>query len=123
MLYDLFICHASEDKDDFVRPLAENLRANHLDVWYDEFSLIPGRSIRQAIDLGLAKSRFGIVVLSTNFFNKEWPQWELDGLVQDKMIRRQKLYFRFGMALLKRGFSCNFSSIGRYKSHLLQEMM
>ena len=104
MLYDLFICHASEDKDDFVRPLAENLRANHLDVWYDEFSLIPGRSIRQAIDLGLAKSRFGIVVLSTNFFNKEWPQWELDGLVQRQNDSKTKIIFRFGMALLKKIF-------------------
>lgn len=82
MLYDVFICHASEDKDEFVRPLAERLRQCHIEVWYDEFSLKVGDSIRRAIDLGLSKSRFGIVILSRNFFAKEWPQWELDGLVQ-----------------------------------------
>lgn len=81
MLHDVFICHASEDKDDFVRPLAERLRAFHLDVWYDEFTLTIGASLREAIDRGLAHSRFGIVVLSANFFRKSWPQRELNGLV------------------------------------------
>ena len=63
-LYDVFICHASEDKDDFVRPLAEALRSHRLEVWYDEFALDVGDSLREAIDRGLATSRYGIVVLS-----------------------------------------------------------
>src|SRR5271157_2431745 len=58
-LHDVFICHASEDKDDFVRPLAEALRARHVDVWFDEFVLTIGDSLREAIDRGLAASRFG----------------------------------------------------------------
>jgi hypothetical protein len=37
MLYDAFICHASEDKATFVRPLAEALSARRLAIWYDEF--------------------------------------------------------------------------------------
>ncbi len=81
MLHDVFICHASEVKDDFVRPLAEALRAHHLDVWYDEFALNIGDSLREAIDRGLVDSRFGIVVLSQHFFQKRWPQRELNGLV------------------------------------------
>ena len=31
--------------------------------------------------MGIARSRFGIVVLSHAFFDKSWPQYELDGLV------------------------------------------
>lgn len=81
MLYDVFICHASEDKT-FVRPLAKKLKGNHIEVWYDEFSLKIGDSLRRSIDYGITKSRYGIVVLSNNFFNKKWSQWELDGLVQ-----------------------------------------
>ncbi len=79
--WDAFICHASEDKDDFVRPLAEGLRQNGLEVWYDEFTLKVGDSLRRAIDRGLQHSRYGVVVLSPAFFAKEWPQKELDGLV------------------------------------------
>lgn len=42
MLYDVFISHASEDKDSFVRLLAEKLKEKHIEVWYDEFTLKPG---------------------------------------------------------------------------------
>lgn len=82
MLYDAFISHASEDKQDFVRGLAEALRDNNVAVWYDEFTLKVGNSLRRSIDHGLSKSRFGIVVLSKAFIGKQWPEWELDGLVQ-----------------------------------------
>lgn len=83
--WDAFICHASEDKDDFVRPLAENLRNKGLRVWYDEFTLQVGDSLRREIDRGLQNSRYGVVVLSPAFFAKRWPQWELDGLVTKEM--------------------------------------
>ncbi len=79
--YDAFISHASEDKDEIVRPLAHALRELDLDVWYDEFELRIGDSLRRKIDKGIANSRFGVVVLSTNFFEKGWPNYELDGLV------------------------------------------
>ncbi len=85
MQHDVFICHASEDKDALVRPLATALEAEHIDVWYDEFSLRVGDSIRQSIDRGLAGARFGVVVLSPSFFGKRWTQWELNGLVSRTM--------------------------------------
>ena len=79
--YDVFISHASEDKDEVVRPLAFALQDCGLKVWYDEFELKIGHSLRRKIDEGLAKSRFGIVVLSKSFLNKGWTNYELDGLV------------------------------------------
>lgn len=79
--YDVFISHASDDKDAVVRPLAVALRGGGLSVWYDEFELRIGDSLRRKIDLGLAKSRFGVVVLSPSFMSKGWTNYELDGLV------------------------------------------
>jgi len=81
MEWDVFISHASEDKEDFARPLAERLRSHGLRVWFDEFTLTVGDSLRRSIDRGLSRSRYGIVVISPNFLQKEWPQKELDGLV------------------------------------------
>lgn len=75
----LFISHASEDKADFVRPLAEALRQDY-EVWYDEYELTVGDSLRQKIDEGLGSCDFGVVVLSKAFFQKQWTQAELDGL-------------------------------------------
>jgi hypothetical protein len=89
--YDLFICHASEDKESFVRPLADALKGENVEVWYDEFSLKLGDSIRRSLDKGLKQSRFGLVVLSKAFFEKKWPQYELDGLAEREMCGRDKI--------------------------------
>ncbi|MDQ3695353.1 MAG: toll/interleukin-1 receptor domain-containing protein [Chloroflexota bacterium] len=89
--YDVFICHASEDKDDLVRPLAHALVAEDLSVWYDEFELKIGNSLRRKIDTGLASSRFGIIVLSEHFFNKDWPNHELDGIVARSVPGKQDI--------------------------------
>jgi len=83
--FDVFISHASEDKDDFVRPLANELLNRGIRVWYDESTLKWGDSLRRKIDQGLARSRYGIVILSSAFFVKNWPQYELDGLVAREM--------------------------------------
>jgi len=78
--WDVFISHAHEDKNEIARPLAEALKARGLRVWYDEFSLTVGDSLRKKIDRGLANSRFGVVILSKHFFDKHWPEQELNGL-------------------------------------------
>ena len=83
--YDLFISHASEDKDDFVRLLAEVLKSLDVRVWYDEFTLELGDSLRESIDRGLVNSKYGAVVLSPYFFAKNWPQYELNGMVAREM--------------------------------------
>ena len=81
IVHDVFISHASEDKDTVVRPLANALKSAGLRVWYDEFELNIGDSLRRKIDRGLASSRFGVVVLSKAFFDKGWTNYELDGIV------------------------------------------
>jgi len=78
---DVFISHATEDKVKVARPLAEALIAQGLDVWYDEFSLNLGDSLQESIDRGIAESRFGIVILSKSFFEKDWPKKELNGFI------------------------------------------
>jgi hypothetical protein len=79
--YDLFLSHASEDKEAIARPLYGALKSAGVSVWFDEAVLEMGDSLRQKIDDGLARCRYGVVVLSPSFFSKRWPQKELDGLV------------------------------------------
>ena len=78
--YDAFICHASNDKKKVVRPIAKALEKMGYYIWYDEFELRVGDSLRQSIDRGLVNSKFGIVILSRAFFAKKWTQYELNGL-------------------------------------------
>jgi len=79
--WDVFISHASEDKELFVRPFAMLLQKIGVLVWYDEFELNIGDSLSRSIDKGLAKSKFGVVVISPNFIKKKWTEYELRGLV------------------------------------------
>ncbi len=85
--FDVFISHASEDKAAFVAPLAIALRKYGLKVWYDDFELRVGDSLRNSIETGLARSRYGVVVFSPKFLSKKkpWPKAELNALFSREM--------------------------------------
>lgn len=89
---DVFISHASEDKESVARPLTEELVRSGFSVWFDEYEILIGDSLRQKIDEGLANSKYGIVILSKNFISrtKTWPARELDGLTakEDADVRK-----------------------------------
>jgi len=78
--WDVFVSRASEDKEAIARPLVQALQKVGLKVWFDESALTVGDGLRQSIDCGLSRSRFGVVVLSPRFFAKHWTRQELDGL-------------------------------------------
>jgi hypothetical protein len=90
-IYDVFISHASEDKEELVRSLASSLINQGLTVWYDEMTLRIGDSLRQKIDIGLTNSRVGLVVLSPSFIKKGWTNYELDGIVTRTVSGEQVL--------------------------------
>lgn len=89
--WDVFVSHASEDKDAVARPLAAALRALGVSVWLDEVEMKIGDSLRRKIDQGIRSSRFGLVILSEQFFAKGWTQYELDGLVTRTVSGEQNL--------------------------------
>jgi hypothetical protein len=89
--HDVFISHASEDKDRFVRPLAEALNAREVTVWYDEWELRVGESLVDRINEGLSRSEFGVVVLSPAFFTKNWSRAELQAFASLEMQQSRNL--------------------------------
>lgn len=91
--YDVFISHASEDKEEFVDELVSELRALGVNVWYDTSEVKWGHSIRERIDDGLKKSLYGIVILSPDYIaeRKYWTKVELDGLFQKDSVQSNRL--------------------------------
>jgi hypothetical protein len=87
--FDVFISHATEDKADFVEPLAKELRRLGLAVWFDKFTLKVGDSLRDSIETGLSRSRYGVVIFSKQFLSKNWPKAELNGLFSREMEGRK----------------------------------
>jgi hypothetical protein len=88
---DVFISHASQDKEAIARPLAAQLRLDGFTVWFDEFELALGDSLHTKIGHGLSHSRVGVVILSPDFFAKQWSQWELRGLTARQIAGEQNV--------------------------------
>ena len=87
-----FISHDSRDKDMVARPIATRLRQLGHDVWYDEFSLKPGDSLRESIETGLKQCRKCIVVLTPNFLSKGgWAKREYDSAYTRELIENQRV--------------------------------
>lgn len=75
---DIFICHASEDKDEVVIHLVKALDNAGITYWYDQAEIKWGDSITQKVNDGLKISRYVVVILSEAFISKNWPQRELN---------------------------------------------
>jgi formylglycine-generating enzyme required for sulfatase activity len=81
--WDVFISYSSKDKE-FANNLANLLQEMGLEVWYDDFIIEPMDSITNKINEGLAKSKYGIVILSQDFLKGGWPEAELNTLFRKR---------------------------------------
>ena len=87
-----FISHDSKDKDDLVRELALELSKLMCPVWYDEYSLKVGASLRESIEKGLKETKNCIVVLSPNFLSNEgWGKTEFDSVFTREIIEKKNV--------------------------------
>ncbi len=88
----VFISHDSRDKDTLVRELAHEMTIQRCPVWYDEFSLNVGDSLRQCIENGLKEAEKCIVVLSPNFFaNNGWSKAEFDSIYIREISKKKNV--------------------------------
>jgi len=87
-----FISHDSRDKDSIARPLASTLSMNLCRVWYDEYSLRIGDSLRESIEDGLKKCKKCVLILTPNFLgNNRWTRKEYDAIFTREIIEEQRL--------------------------------
>ncbi len=85
-----FVSHDSRDKDDIVRPLVLKLQSMMLPVWYDEYSLTVGSSLRNSIESGLKTCSKCILVLTPNFLAKGgWAKREYDTVFTRELVEDQ----------------------------------
>lgn len=89
--YDVFVSHANDNKQAFVDSLSAELNRLGIKVWYDSSVLDWGDDWKAKIEEGLTKSRFGIVVLSPQFIDREWTTKELQRLLNRQNERHEKV--------------------------------
>lgn len=87
-----FISHDSRDKDGLVRELALEMASLHCPVWYDEYTLKVGDSLRENIERGLKETRKCVVVLSPNFLSNEgWGKAEFDSIFTREILEKTNI--------------------------------
>ncbi len=89
--YDVFLSHADKDKDDLVEELYNSLIRLGIKIFYDKESLEWGDDWKQRILDGTGKSEFAIIVISRNFFGREWTEKELNEFLNRQNNEGQKL--------------------------------
>lgn len=89
--FDVFISHANADKSDYVDELYLTLRKLGINIFYDSEVLSWGDNWKQVILNGTEKSEFAIIVISENFFGREWTERELDEFLKRQNVNGQKI--------------------------------
>lgn len=75
--YDVFISHANQDKEELVDELYDSLNKLGIKIFYDKNCLEWGDNWKSKILNGVNASEFAIIVISQNFFGREWTEKEL----------------------------------------------
>lgn len=90
-MYDVFISHASKDKLDYVDNLKNSLDKLRINVFYDKDTIEWGDMWKDKILEGVAKAEFAIIVISENFFGREWTELELNEFLHRQNSNGQKI--------------------------------
>jgi RNA-directed DNA polymerase len=89
--FDVFLCHASEDKEKVVRPIYDELDKLGVKAFLDEAHIEWGSSITEKINKALGQAKFVLAVLSENSVDKVWPQKEINAALARELVGKQKI--------------------------------
>lgn len=84
-MYDIFICHASENKKEVALPLYHALTERKINTFIDCFGIDWGDSLVAKINTALQKSKFVIAIISEESINKSWPMKELNAVLSSEI--------------------------------------
>ena len=89
--FDVFISHANSDKIAIVDEMNESLEKLGIRIFYDKKTLEWGDHWKSRILEGTQKAEFAIIVISENFFDREWTEKELNEFLNRQNSNGQKL--------------------------------
>lgn len=89
--YDVFISHANKDKENLIEELYQSLLKLGISIFYDKKSLEWGDNWKERILNGTKIAEFAIIVISENFFDREWTERELSEFLNRQNRNGQKL--------------------------------
>lgn len=125
--YDLFLSHANKDKIAYVDALYASLSKLGIPIFYDKEVLQWGDKWKERILEGVAKSEFAIIVVSDNFFGREWTERSSPNFCTDRIMKDRNSSYRFYIIFRQRRWPniiqhCRISNILRAQNTILMRL-
>ena len=89
--YDIFISHASEDKDDIAMPIFNACNLIGISAFLDVKYIKWGDSLTEKINHALGQSKFVLAILSDSSVDKTWPAKEINSALARELAGKQKI--------------------------------
>jgi len=87
-----FISHDRRDQKQIAEPIALQLQKLMCPVWFDQYSLKVGDSLREAIENGLKECPKCILILTPNFLNNNgWTKREYDTIFTRELVEKKRV--------------------------------
>jgi hypothetical protein len=87
-----FISHDSKDKDFIAKKIAKGLSSRLCPVWYDEYSLKIGDSLRESIERGIKEAHKCVLIVTPNYLNNlGWGKTEFNSIFTRELIKKEKV--------------------------------
>lgn len=82
--YKVFLSYSSKDKL-IAETIFKELQKEEVKTWFDIIEVRYGDSILDQLNGGLAQSDLGVLCLSKNFLSANWPKWEMNYFLHERM--------------------------------------
>ena len=110
--YDVFISHATKDKNSYVDKLVEAIKKEGLSVFYDTECILWGDSIPEKIAEGLTNCTLAVVVISKNYFGRPWTEYEIRTLLNRQNQDNNKLVMPILYGVSKKQLMMHYPELG-----------
>ena len=110
--YDVFLSHANKDKEAYVQSLYNALKFLNINIFYDKDSLFWGDKWKEKIMNGTRDSEFAIIVISKNYFGRDWTEKELSEFLSQENASGQKLILPIIHEITNEELAAQYPDIG-----------
>ena len=114
--YDVFLSHASKDKETYIEGLYRVLDKLGITIFYDKESIGWGDHWKEKIIEGTQESEFAIIVISKNFFGREWTEKELKRFLSQENESGQKMILPIIHGITNEELTKHYPEIGEIQA-------
>ncbi|MEE9336641.1 MAG: toll/interleukin-1 receptor domain-containing protein [Methylococcaceae bacterium] len=81
----VFVSHSSDDKEDLIEPIVNDLEDSYINVWFDKKKIVPGDNLRKSIFRdGLDKADIALIFFTEQSLKSSWVDKEIKHVLREE---------------------------------------